>query len=122
MSRRAHDRDPKAVALGRRIAAAMQQKDYTQDQLAVMLNVTRGAVGQWVIGASTPRPKVFPALAEVLGVSTRWLLTGNEPDAEVRAQTDAARKALALIHEMTPQQQQAALAMLAAFQAGITKK
>ncbi len=122
MARSKTDRDPAAVEMGARIRAARDKMGYSQDELAHLLSVTKGAVGQWEIGAGTPKPQKFEQIAEVLGVGARWLLTGKEPDDAVRAVTKAEADALAVLRDLPVQQQTAALAILRAFRDGITKK
>ena len=102
----------RAVAFGKRIIAAREQKGYSQEALAAMLKVTRGAVGQYELGLSTPRASKMAHLAEVLGVTVGWLLTGDDPAEADRAQTVSEKEALHLLRQLSADQQAAALAML----------
>lgn len=86
-----------------------------------MLGVTKGAVGQYEIGLATPRPKRFERLAEVLGVTVEWLLTGNEPEQKVRAQTVNELAALELLRAIPHDKQGSALAMLQGLAGAMTK-
>lgn len=122
MSKSKDDIDPKALAFGRRIATAREQKGYSQDDFAIRLRITKGAVGQWETGRSQPRPWRLTEIAEELGVSVRWLLTGNEPEELVRAQTRSELETLEVLRDIPPAQQPAALSMLRAYREGITKK
>lgn len=93
----------------------------SQQQLATMLGVSKGAVGQYEVGLATPRPKRFERIAEVLGVTVEWLLTGNEAEEKVRAQTTNELVALELLRAIPHDRQAAAIAMLQGLAATITK-
>jgi transcriptional regulator with XRE-family HTH domain len=122
MARSKADRTPHAVAIGARIATAREQKGYSQELLASKVGKTKGAVGQWEIGATTPRPALFPEIAAALGVEMRWLMRGDEPDADVKAVTVTEKNILDLARGLTPDEQARALAMLKAAFAPMTKK
>jgi phage repressor protein C with HTH and peptisase S24 domain len=72
------------VARGRRIKAAREAKQLTQDQLASRVSehrgtpVSRGAVGNWELGLGLTTVNLG-ALSEVLGVRQDWFLTGDGP-------------------------------------------
>ncbi len=77
-----------------------------------MIGVTKGAVGQYEIGFTSPRQHRLERLADVLNVTIEWLLTGDDPDEKVRAQTVNEQAALRLIRALPVEKQTAALAML----------
>lgn len=112
---------PKAIALGRRIALARAKIDMSQDTLARLVGVSKGAIGQYEIGLSTPRAPKFERLAGALGVTVEWLLTGDEPDEKARAQTQNELAALQLIRALPVDQQAAALAMLQGLLGSLSK-
>ena len=88
--------------------------------MARMLKVSKGAVGQWEIAYTLPRPARMKRLADVLGVSMEWLLTGDEPEEKVRAQTVTELAVLQIVRSLPPEKQAAALAMLRGLAATVT--
>lgn len=91
------ERNPKAIAIGIRVAKARKMKGYSQPQLAAIVGISSGAIGQYEAGIAMPKLGNLQKLAEVLEVSTEWLLTGDEPDELVRAQTHSEQEALRLM-------------------------
>lgn len=63
--------------IGRRIALLRKEKEYTQEQLSHILNVTPQAVSKWEKGNALPDTLLLPSLAKTLGVSIDKLLTGG---------------------------------------------
>lgn len=53
---------------------ARKKAGLTLRQVAEKLNVTDAAVAQWESGATAPRTKLLPLIAEVYGVSVDELL------------------------------------------------
>lgn len=47
----------------------LKTNGFTQIKLAERLKVTQALVSKWVTGDGTPRTKMIPEIAEVLGVS-----------------------------------------------------
>jgi transcriptional regulator with XRE-family HTH domain len=103
---------PRAIALGTRIKTAREKVGCSQESLARMLGVTKGLIGQYEIGYTTPRAQKVSKLAGLLNVTVEWLLTGDEPEEKVRAQTTTEMAALQLIRAMHADKHAAALAML----------
>jgi transcriptional regulator with XRE-family HTH domain len=117
------ERSKKALEIGARIAQARARKGLTQAQVAAGIGTTVGAVAQYETGRNMPAVVRLERIARALEVSTEWLLTGDEPDQLVRAQTIHEEHALRLIRALPAEQQVAALAMLSGLvQAQITKK
>lgn len=116
------ERNPKAIAVGRRIAIAREQKGYSQVTLAAMVGVTDGAIAQYETGRNLPKLSRLERIAVALDVSPEWLLTGNEPDELVRAQTKTEAEMLRLIRALPAEQQDLALAMLEGLAAKVAKK
>ena len=107
------DRDPRRIAIGARIAAARAKKSLSQFQLALRLSVTPGAVAQWERGYTLPKITHFDELPEILGVSREWLLTGNDSQQVLTAQTKAEEVILRLARALTGEQQALLIKMLA---------
>ncbi|MDQ1079716.1 helix-turn-helix domain-containing protein [Pseudoroseomonas cervicalis] len=104
--------NPKALAIGRRIAAKREQIGYSQAELAARIGVTDGAIGQYETGRAVPRINRLERIAVELETSTDWLLTGGEGEEQAKAQTKAELEALLLIRSLAADRQDAALAML----------
>ncbi|MGB7270935.1 MAG: helix-turn-helix transcriptional regulator [Albidovulum sp.] len=65
------------ATLGDRLAAAREQQGMSQNDLARRLGVRAKTISQWEADASEPRANRVQMLAGLLGVSLRWLLTGE---------------------------------------------
>ena len=61
------------VTVGDRIVEARKAKDMTQLDLSKRLGVSRAAVGQWEINATSPSIAKLEEVALVLGVEPQWL-------------------------------------------------
>lgn len=59
----------------------MKKQGFTQETLAKALNISASAVSRWLSG-SLPRPARLKHLAEILGVTVRYLEFGLDPQAE----------------------------------------
>lgn len=67
------------MTLGARIRQARQAAGLSQAELADILGITRSACSQWEADKGTgPRRARLETLAEALGVSYLWLVTGQE--------------------------------------------
>jgi len=67
-----------AGLLADRIRQARRAAKLSQADLAGTLEVASSAVAQWESpNGTTPRIEKFPALADAVGVSVDWLLTGR---------------------------------------------
>lgn len=84
--------------LGARIAALRRQRKMSQKELAVRLGVSPSAIGMYEQGRREPDCAGLAALAQALGVSADYLLTGRaaapEELAALRAVWESARAAL----------------------------
>ncbi len=92
--------------IGKTIAALRKEKGFTQAELAQRLKVSDKAVSKWEIGDGFPSIEFFPALANVFGVTTDYLLTGvkQEPqktcsDLELCVKSGNIQRALKLYGE-----------------------
>ena len=63
-----------------RIAQARKAAGLSQEQLGEKLGVSRQAVSKWESGAANPDVAYLAAMCRELGVSSDWLLLGEEPD------------------------------------------
>ena len=63
--------------IGLRIAALRKKIGLSQDQLAKQINVCASAIGMYEQGRREPPIKTLVALAQALGVSLDYLITGT---------------------------------------------
>lgn len=117
--KRIEDRDPKKVAFGVRVRTKREQKGFTQAELGRMIGLSENSVVQYETGRAVPKTANFERLAEALGVSSRYLLTGDVPEELSRAQTEPELKALEIMRSIPPTQQGQVLDALRAI-AGLT--
>lgn len=68
------------ATLGDRLAAGREAAGMTQAQLAERLGVRSKTLRDWENDVSEPRANRLQMLAALLGVSLRWLLTGEGGD------------------------------------------
>lgn len=61
-----------------RLRKMMSEKKMTQADFGEAMDLSRGAVSQWLIGATTPGIERLQKLAGVLGVDPAWLAFGRE--------------------------------------------
>jgi transcriptional regulator with XRE-family HTH domain len=64
--------------LGERIQEALDAKQWRPNRLAAELDVDTDTVRRWVRDLNKPRVDDVPPLAERLGTTIAWLLTGEE--------------------------------------------
>lgn len=64
--------------LGYRLFELLKAKDMTQKELAYTIGVSEVSISRYVNNARKPRAIVLYKMAEVLGVSVEYLLTGNK--------------------------------------------
>ena len=72
--------------LNENLKTLRKNKGYSQEQLAVRLNVVRQTVSKWEKGLSVPDAQMLMDIAEVFSVSVSELL-GNDIEQETRADT-----------------------------------
>ena len=81
---------------GENLKAVRKAKGYTQEELAIKLNVVRQTVSKWEKGLSVPDADVLSKIADVLDTKVRLLLGGTMPD---EAENDAVAEQLGRISE-----------------------
>lgn len=96
-----------AATFGDRLAAARDAAGLDQKQMAERIGVKYGTYRNWEEDASEPRANRLTLLAGMLGVSVRWLLTGEGegPDLEEAELAADARAILAEVRELRGQMQ-----------------
>ena len=65
--------------IAKRLKKLRLEKRLTQDDLAGRLHVTRQAVSNWETGKTQPDIETLTQLAQTFGVSTEYLIYGQEP-------------------------------------------
>ena len=83
--------------LNDRIKQLRKEKGLTQGQLADILGVTDKAVSKWEVGESNPDISLLPSLAETLGTTVDYLLTGKSEAPIALDDMDAHKRAIHLI-------------------------
>lgn len=63
-----------AMSIGQRIKQARESLNWSQTDLAEKLGISPQAVQQWESGATSPRGKRLKNVANLLGVTTDWLM------------------------------------------------
>ena len=100
---------PQIAALAARIRTLIEASDYTQADVGRALGVAKSTVNKWMSGGRTPTMQNLIELAELLGVDMRELWEGPE----AIPTTPEQRLMVEQMSRMTPEQQQAFLAMAA---------
>jgi transcriptional regulator with XRE-family HTH domain len=90
--------------LAKRVSMRLTFHGITQKEVADRTGVSQGTVSKWLSG-KPPGLRTLPKLAEVLGVSVEYLLTGKEPSnaraiADLEAEVLRLRKELARMHNV----------------------
>lgn len=65
------------MLLHERIQQVMQEKQIRQIDLATATGKSKAAASKWLTGENIPKADSLRRIAELLGVSEEWLLTGN---------------------------------------------
>ena len=66
----------------KRIEETRIKKGLTGNDIAKKINVSRSVYSQWKSGESESYKKYLPQIADLLGVSVNYLITGKETEAE----------------------------------------
>lgn len=76
---------PPSEALGRRIVQLRSRLGLSQGDLASRAGSTRTQISKYERGAYEPKLDLLGRIAEALGTTTDFLITGREPDSELEA-------------------------------------
>lgn len=71
-------------ALGQRILQIRSRRGWSQGQLAARVGSTRTQISKYERGAYEPKFDLLGRIAEALGTTTDFLITGREPDSELK--------------------------------------
>jgi transcriptional regulator with XRE-family HTH domain len=72
-------------ALGRRILQLRNRRGLSQGDLANRVGSTPTQISKYERGAYEPKAELLARLADALGTSTDFLITGREPDNDLEA-------------------------------------
>lgn len=81
---------PDAATFGDRLAAAREQENMTQAQMARRLGVKASTLRGWEQDLSEPRANRLSMMAGILNVSMMWLLNGEGEGLDAPAEADGA--------------------------------
>ncbi|WP_370231774.1 multiprotein-bridging factor 1 family protein [Cognatishimia sp.] len=100
---------PEVATFGDRLTAAREQASMTQTDLARKLGVKKSTLLSWEDDLNEPRANRLQMLSGLLGVSLKWLLTGEGDDVDVDQEAASTDQAiLAEVREIHTQLQNAA--------------
>lgn len=77
-----NEKNENISTLGSRIATLRKSKGYTQEEFSDMLGISPQAVSKWENDLSCPDIMLIPQIAQILGISSDELLTGNKAKIE----------------------------------------
>jgi transcriptional regulator with XRE-family HTH domain len=92
--------------IGARIRAAREEQEWTQDQLAAAVGVSRSAVAQWETGRAGQVTANLTRVAAALGVGVEHLMYGREKLAASQPHTGNELALLRLYRECAPEDRQ----------------
>lgn len=84
--------------IGKFISEERKKKNYTQKQLAEILNISDRTISKWECGKGLPDVSLLQPLCKELGISVNELLTGERLDQEIYMEK-AEQKILHLVEE-----------------------
>ena len=61
------------MSIGQRLKEARLARQITQEDLAKMVGVTKGAIGNYETGVSSPKETILVKLMDVLGIDANYL-------------------------------------------------
>lgn len=96
-----------------RIFSLLDKTDMEQQVFAAEVGVSDDTASNWRRRKSASYAKYLPQIAEVLGTTVEYLLTGeqnNSPATETRS--EAEKEALELFSRLTPEEQRVLLAQM----------
>jgi Helix-turn-helix. len=66
-------------SVGDRFRQARKSREYTQEELAAELHISRNSVGMIERGTFRPQNEIIDELCDKLWIDRKWLLTGQGP-------------------------------------------
>lgn len=105
-----------------RIGARLAEIDMSWAELARQVGRSHQLGSAWSGKRSFPPARIVDKIAGVLSVPRSWLLSGTDPEAQMKPATVSEAEALALMKELPAQQQAVVLAALRGMVGQLTKK
>lgn len=68
------------MSVQKKIKSAMKNAGFNQKRLAELTGISKSGISQYCSGTITPGAEAVEKLAAALGVSTKWLLDGEEKE------------------------------------------
>jgi len=84
--------------LGDNIKALRKQKGYSQEALALQLNVVRQTISKWEKGLSVPDAEMLEKMASIFDVTVGTLLGGSIPESETSPDINEIAVQLAILN------------------------
>lgn len=94
-----------------RITQTLKDRDKMAVDLCKVLNIQTSTMSTWKTRKKDPPARYMPTIANFLGVSLEYLLTGVEPPA-IQKTTDTEDELLELFRSLPPEKQQRYLGRL----------
>lgn len=69
-----------SIAIGKRLKALRNDRDWTMEYVGTMIGKSKGLVGQYEKGKAVPSVSVLLELADLFGVTTDYILVGKLSD------------------------------------------
>ena len=85
--------------LNEKIKSLRKQRGFTQEELAIRLNVVRQTISKWEKGLSVPDAEMLIKIAELFEISTSELLGGNFQSNANKMEQNEISQQLARINE-----------------------
>lgn len=101
-----NSRDGNPKDIGARIRTAREEQEWTQDQLAEAVGVSRSAVAQWETGRAGQVTTNLTRVAAALGIGVEHLMYGRDKVAPGQAARGDELAILRLYRECTPDDRQ----------------
>jgi transcriptional regulator with XRE-family HTH domain len=79
---------PEVATFGDQLVAAREQAKLSQADLARKLGVRKATLANWEDDLNEPRANKLQTLCGLLGVSLKWLLTGEGEEVEIEEVTE----------------------------------
>lgn len=73
-------RDEHLKKFGARLKVAREQAALSQQELADKVHTSKSMISSYENGTCDPRQSIIPPLADVLNVSIKWLMLGDEDE------------------------------------------
>ena len=87
------------MTIGERLTELRKSRGLSQEELAEQLTLTRQTISKWELGQSSPDIEYVIALCEYFGVSTDYLLKGEEPVSKAEKKEEETQPVILAVKE-----------------------